>query len=257
MSHKENENWDMCWSYLSSAGCRNSQCRWRHGNPSAGQYQNRGTKSRANANLYRELSGGLSRELPNARFYPLRQHNDGGVEDEHGLVHYPDTRYNYVLRNNPLLNKCADSSGSEHFRYSLSTINVSSTGKNLVYSPMSPSMITSDDGIISNSDLVKNAMFKKSGMRGKTRDIKVSPFSQGAFQGVSSKGQMKVENCNHDANASMAVVNTAVKQRTAQKKTIYPFTEGALREFLAPAVPFKVEAYPLQQIQEPFLYIYK
>jgi len=249
MNYKENENWDMCWSHLSRGGCRNSQCKWRHGkygNSSGRPYQSNG-----------ELSRGLSREMSIAPFYPMRQHREGGVEDEHGLVHYAeDTGYNYALQNNPSLSNCADISGSEHSRYSLSTMNASSSGKNYVYTPNSTTMITLDGDRISNSDQVKYAILKAPGDRGKTRESEISAFSQAACQEyLLSLDQVKVKNYHREANASMSVVNTVGKKRMAQKEKISAFSEAALREFLAPVSRFKVGGYPRNQMQVPFLYM--
>lgn len=203
-------------------------------------------KSSANSNFCRELS----QEIPIAQLCPVRQHYRGGVEDEHGLVHYADIGYNYNLPNNQLLSKCVDSSGSENLSYSLST--------NSVYAHNSSSMIPLDDVSISDNDLSKNTLLKASGQRGKTRGSKISAFSQAALQEfLSSSGQAKVKECHREANARMAVVNTAVRKRMPQKEIISAFSEGALRKFLTPASRFKLEEYPLEQMQLPSLYMYK
>lgn len=122
MSYHDNENWDVCWAYLSSAGCRNSSCRWRHGDSSDRPYRNYGKKFGANANFF----PGLSPKMSSTPFYPMRQHDHGGVEDEHGLVHYADIGYNYDIQHSPLLSKCAESSGSEQSRYKVNSMSVSS-----------------------------------------------------------------------------------------------------------------------------------
>jgi len=254
MSHQDNENWDVCWSYLSSAGCRNSQCTWRHGNSFGRPYQNYGKKLIANANLSR----GLSREMPIAPFYPWRQHDDVGVEDEHGLVHYTDIGYNYDLQKSSLLSNFADSSGSEHSPHMVGSINVSSLGEDCIYTPESTSLKILDAGSISESDMVRNTIVKVSGERSNTRKSKISAFSKGALQEfLTSTAQLKVKGSHRGANASMALKNTSGQKAKTQKNKISAFSEGALREFLTPRRQFQEQRYPLEQIKVPFLYMYE
>jgi len=251
MSYQNNENWDVCWSYLSSGGCRNSRCKWRHGNSSGRPYRNCGKKFSANANLFR----GLSRKMPIAPFSPMMKHDDGGVEDEHGLVHYADIGYNYDLQNSPLLSMFADSSGSELSPYT-GSMNLSLSEKNSVYTPTSTLMKILDDGSISTSDMVRNAVVKSSGERSNVPKSKISAFSKGALQEfLTSTEQVKVKGSHRGANASMALMNKPSQKAKTQKKKISAFSEGALREFLTPETQFQEEEYPLEQIQLPFLYM--
>jgi len=251
MSHQDNENWDVCWSYLSGAGCRNSRCTWRHGNSSVRPYQNYGKKSIANANLYR----GLSRKMPIAPFYPKMEHDDGGVEDEHGLVHYADIGYN-SLQISPLLSPFVDSSGSEYSPHMLSSINASLLGENSVYTPNPTVLSPLDDGSISESDMVRNYIVKVSGESSNARKSKISAFSQGALQEfLTSTAQVKVKGSHRGANASMPLMNTSGQKAKTQKNNISAFSEEALREFLTPRSQLQEEGYPQKQIQVPFLHM--
>jgi len=244
MGSQNNENWDVCWSFLSSAGCRNSRCTWRHGNSSGSSYRNWS----ANADLYR----GLSRKMPITPFHPMRRHDNGGVEDEHGLVHYGDIGYNFDLQNSLLLSKCADSSGCEYSPVMVSSTNLSSRGE----MPNSTSMKIFIDGSISDSDMVRNAIVKASGERSNAPKGKISAFSQGALQEfLKSTEQVKVKGLQRGASASMALTNTLGQKAKTQKKKISAFSEEALLEFLTPLSQFQEEEYPPEEIQMPFLYI--
>jgi len=86
MYSRNSEDWDLCWYSLSGTGCRNSNCTWRHEN-SAGRFNQHHKQGRG-------YSGSCDRgdpgKQPGAPFYPIREYKDGGIEDQYGLVHYPE-----------------------------------------------------------------------------------------------------------------------------------------------------------------------
>jgi len=84
MSLRINQDWDLCWHYLSRTGCKNLNCKWRHENSGDQFYQNYNTRARGKGVNYL----GDARKKPGAPFYPIKQHHDGGVEDQFGLIHY-------------------------------------------------------------------------------------------------------------------------------------------------------------------------
>jgi len=87
MSFRNNEDWDLCWDNLSCTGCTNSNCSWRHQNSADGFYQKYLHQTPDNGMSYR----GDAQKTPGAPFDRIKQHQDGGVEDQHGLSHYyPD-----------------------------------------------------------------------------------------------------------------------------------------------------------------------
>jgi len=94
MSYRNKEDWDLCWYYLSGTGCRNKNCTWRHQNSAGRRFLNRIRKKRGMRRYYR----GDSRKKPGAPFYPIVQHEDGGVEDQYGLVHYPEIGNGYASK---------------------------------------------------------------------------------------------------------------------------------------------------------------
>jgi len=76
MSLNNNEEWDLCWNYLSSTGSRNLAAR--------------GGIDFARNMLTRISCRGDSQKTTDAQCYWKKQHQDGGVEDEYRSFHYTD-----------------------------------------------------------------------------------------------------------------------------------------------------------------------
>jgi len=122
MRSPNNEDWDLCWHYLSSTGCRNSNCRWRHENSVGSFYQKYVLKTRSKGISYRGDPG----KTRGAKFYPIKQHQDGGVGDQYGLIHYPDMDEKDGLKNNKFRkNILRYGQESEHTHAFLSPMSVS------------------------------------------------------------------------------------------------------------------------------------
>jgi len=103
MSFSDNEEYSLCWHYLSSTGCRNSNCRWRHQNLADRFCQEYVYRTRDNEiSHYRD-----SRKTLGAPFYQIKQHQDGKVEDQ------------YVLQNNQDMDKKDGFKKSIQFRKKL------------------------------------------------------------------------------------------------------------------------------------------
>jgi len=153
MSFRNNEDWDLCWHYLSSTGCKNSDCTWRHDNSVGKFYQKNVQKTRGKGISFR----GDPRKTRGAPFYPIKQHQDGGVEDQYGLIHYPDMdKKDACLKS--FRRKLGYHQEYEHTRPFSSPMSVSSSVKTSAPTSISASMITSQGASDSEGDMVKNDM---------------------------------------------------------------------------------------------------
>jgi len=85
MSYRK-DDWDLCWYDLSSTGCRNSTCKWRHVTSSGQLYSSPYQESRGKVGCRR----GDPRRNPGTPFDTVMQHQDGRIEDQYGFVHSPD-----------------------------------------------------------------------------------------------------------------------------------------------------------------------
>jgi len=86
MPFRKNDDWDLCWDDLSTTGCTNSNCSWRHQNSADGFYQ-----QYVHRLMTREFR--FEKNLKKHQctpFDPTKQHQDCGVEDRHYFSHYPD-----------------------------------------------------------------------------------------------------------------------------------------------------------------------
>jgi len=148
MSLRINKDWDLCWHYLSRTGCRNLNCKWRHEN-SGGQFsQNYNTRAHDKGVNYL----GDARKKPGAPFYPIKQHQDGGVEDQFGLIHYPNIETNDGCKKSiTFREKLGYRQEFKHNSPSLSPMSVLSPG-------MSSAPTSSTFGSDSEGEVVKNAM---------------------------------------------------------------------------------------------------
>jgi len=164
MSFRNNEDWDLCWHYLSSTGCKNSDCTWRHDNSVGKFYQKNVQKTRGKGISFR----GDPRKTRGAPFYPIKQHQDGGVEDQYGLIHYPDMDKKDVCQKSIEFGTKLEQE-SEHIRSFSSPMSVSSSGKTSPPASISTAMITSQGTSDSEGDMVKN-------------DVVVSTRDFGKFQ---------------------------------------------------------------------------
>jgi len=152
MSHVHNEDWDLCWYYLSGTGCRNSNCSWRHENPAGRLHQSYRQKKHGIGSYYR----GELRKKPRAPFYPVNHDEHGGFEDQYGLVHYPKIEnYRRANKRLNLLCKLLYRFESEYCRHRPSPMSVSSQGKTSPATSSGRSLITSQGGSDSECDMLK------------------------------------------------------------------------------------------------------
>jgi len=82
MIFNNNEDWNLCWNYLSSTGCRNSRCKWRHEH-SADRFCQKYVNQTGNNFSCQEAT----KKTPDAQIYRVKQHQDGLVENEYGLYY--------------------------------------------------------------------------------------------------------------------------------------------------------------------------
>jgi len=147
MSHCVKEDWDLCWQYLSPTGCRNLNCKWRHKNV-GGRFQNYNTRAHCKGVNY----SGDVRTKPGTPIYPRMQHQDGGFEDQFGLIHYPNMDKN---------DGCKKSFTSrEQFGYKLEFENNSPilSPASALSSGMTSVLTSSDFASDSEGEMVNNAM---------------------------------------------------------------------------------------------------
>jgi len=190
MSHRIKEDWDLCWYYQSETGCKNSTCTWRHGNLSARLYRNH--KQKKHNNRYYDRGDPLQK--PGAPFYPVRQHKDGGIEDQYGLVHYPEVdKDSRAKKRFELQSKLQHKLESEYCRSRSSPMS-ESTGKTSGPNSSPTSMITSQGGSDSEGDISKNAWAVPARELAKARKRNTCAFSQdllAEFQRSKSQSKMK------------------------------------------------------------------
>jgi len=188
MNHRK-DDWDLCWYDLSGTGCRKSNCQWRHvraaGHLYSSSYHNRSGKE------------GCNREdplkKPGAPFY---QHQDGGIEDQYGLVHYPniDDECGFKLRLQ-LMRKQGNQYGSKHGRLDSTPISISCKTLTSTATSIKTLQVWSD----SEGDMKNNIMFGSINS-GKVRKV-FSKSMLGMFQ-TSGKSQ-KMESPTKNATTSV------------------------------------------------------
>jgi len=172
MSVRINEDYDLCWHYLSPTGCKNSNCTWRHENSRGRFYQNCITEARDNGVYYR----GDARKKPGAPFYPVKQYQDGGVEDQFGLIHYPD------------MDKKVGNKKSITFREKLrywqdfENTHLLSSPMSMSSSGMTSAPTSSACESDSEDDVAKNAMVVSAGHLGKFKKRSSRAFSEDLFE---------------------------------------------------------------------------
>jgi len=186
MSYRK-DDWDLCWYDLSSTGCRNSNCKWRHVRAAdslySSHYQNKSGKGGCRAGDPRN---------PGAPFYSVMQHQDGGIEDQYGLVHYPDVddECSDNLRMQLMRNQ-GNHCGSEHSRSDSSSMSISSfkTPTSTTTSIKSLQVWSDSEG-----DIINNIMAGSTNA-GKVRKVFLKSML-GEFQtsGKSQKMELQTEN---------------------------------------------------------------
>jgi len=139
----------LCWHYSSSTGCRNSNCRWRHQNLDDQFCQKYVNQTRGNGiSNYRD-----SRKTLGAPFYQIKQHQDGGVEDQYVLVNYLDMdKKGGFKKSIQFQKKLGYWQESDHTFSSRMSILSPSSAPNSISATMLMSPGTSD----SEGDMVKN-----------------------------------------------------------------------------------------------------
>jgi len=148
-----NGDQDLCWYYLSSTGCRKSNCTWRHANPTARFYRNY---------IHKPGKGHYGedpRKTAGAKFYPRNEHQDGGIEDQYGLVHYPrmDKKDGWK-KSFRIPRRRGYRQDSAHARSFWSPMSDSSFGKSSPTTSTATSMIISAGGSDSEDDMVKSVL---------------------------------------------------------------------------------------------------
>jgi len=179
MSFRINKDWDLCWYHLSNTGCRNSKCTWRHENSVGRFYQNYTNKTRGEGANYR----GDARKKRGAPFFPIKHHQDGGVEDQHGLIHYPDiVKKNGNKKSFNFRIKRGCRRESEHTRPTSSPMSVSSSCWNSAPTSIANSMTTSQGGSDSEGDVVKDIVVVSTIDLGKSQKRNGCVFSEGLLE---------------------------------------------------------------------------
>jgi len=85
MSFSNNEDYDLCWHYLSSTDCRHSNCTWRHQSSADRFCQEYFFQTRDNGISYQEDPS----KTWYKPVYPIKHHQDVGVNDKYGLILSP------------------------------------------------------------------------------------------------------------------------------------------------------------------------
>jgi len=123
MSSWNNKDWDLCWYYSSSTGCRKENCTWRHEISMDRHFQNRYKKKRSMRGYHRRDSWWK----PSVPFYLINQHNNGGIEEHHSSAFWPEVGNRHVssVSSQPI-RKYRYQRGAENFRLVSSSISESS-----------------------------------------------------------------------------------------------------------------------------------
>merc|ERR1712183_888873 len=98
---------------------------------------------------------GDPRKKPNAPFFPIKQHPDGGVEDQYGLVHYPDIDDDCPVKHKTSLLRTPRGQFVTELSRPGSSMSVSSSGKTSAPTPSAISNKTSKGGSVSDGDIMK------------------------------------------------------------------------------------------------------
>jgi len=125
MSYRNNGDWDLCWYYSSSTGCKKENCTWRHEISAPRHSQNRRYEKSANRysqNHYNKSLGmrrynrGDSRRTPVVPFYSMKQYRNGWSDERNGSVYYPEVGNGHSPRvNSRLIRKYRYQHGTENF----------------------------------------------------------------------------------------------------------------------------------------------
>jgi len=124
MSYRNNGDWDLCWYYSSSTGCKKENCTWRHEISAPRHSQNRLYEKSANRysqNHYNKSLGmrryrGDSRRTPVVPFYSMKQYRNGGSDELCGPVYNPEVGNGHSPRvNSRLIRKYRYQHGTENF----------------------------------------------------------------------------------------------------------------------------------------------
>jgi len=177
MSSPNGDDWDLCWYFLSGSGCRNPSCTWRHDLTPGRLYQNHKREYRGIGRYHR----GERRKTRGAPFFPIKHHHDGGVEDQYGLVHYPDIDKYGTKKRIQLSCRSANRVESEQAEPDSIPMNVSSSGKTSGPTSSDGSMITSRDESDSEGDVSWSSTVSSSRV-GKVRRRNSRLFSPAVFR---------------------------------------------------------------------------
>jgi len=137
MSYRNNGDWDLCWYYSSSTGCKKENCTWRHEISAPRHSQNRLYEKSANRysqNHYNKSLGmrryrGDSRRTPVVPFYSMKQYRNGGSDELCGPVYNPEVGNGHSPRvNSRLIRKYRYQHGTENFLSGSNPMSESSPG---------------------------------------------------------------------------------------------------------------------------------
>jgi len=230
MSNRQSEDWDLCWSYLTKTGCRNSNCKWRHENTDSRRKRMRkySKKTRGNA-------------VP---FYPVQKLQDGGIEDKHGLVQCPDIDDNNRIHFSQNAGNGAnfDPTDSISSPMSLSSSEEEFLTSSFISSLMSTSQVGSDP----QGDKVKKAVIpirERAGLR----EVENCGFSKCILAEYLARTKLKMKlhsdkqitnSLSPFAKVFVPASNTYVKERTTAKLSI-----DTTKEFLT-STKLKTKFHP-------------
>jgi len=165
MSYRNNEDWDLCWYYSSSTGCKKENCTWRHEIPADGHSQNRRhekSADRYSQNLYKKSRGmrrynrGDSRRTAAVAFYSMKQYRNGGSDEGYDSLYYPEVGNGHSPRvNSRLIRKYRNQQGSENFLSGSNPMSESSPG--FVSTTSSVSSVKSRGESDPENEEIKNA----------------------------------------------------------------------------------------------------
>jgi len=125
MSYRNNEDWDLCWYYSSSTGCKKENCTWRHEKSADRSSQNLYKKSRG----LRRYNRADSRRTPVLPFYSMKQYRNGGSDERYDSLYYPELgNVHSPGVNSRLIRKDRYQHGTENFLSGQNPMSESSPG---------------------------------------------------------------------------------------------------------------------------------
>jgi len=188
------------------------------------------------------------RKRPSSLFHPIKNHPDIEVEDQHGLVQYPDIDD----ENSPkTLFSFTDNAGHRRARSISSVMSMSSSGK--TSRSISTLMNTSQVGSDSEDDMVKKAVVISMGEGTELKEKENYMFSQGTFaEFLTSKTKLKTKLHPDTTSLSPFAKVFVPRNSTSVKKSATAKLPVTLKQFLTPTKKLKIKFHPAEQIATEF-----